>query len=131
MNKLLIGLLIVAAGAGAFFYFNQRTCNKPPQDSLTKEWIVGKWKSDAVMANDSNFSKYQFNFQKDGNVIRSLNDTVKADTLHYEWNKANELVWKEKASDSNGKIYLVTKLTPDSLQVHTADSSIVLFTRIK
>ncbi len=131
MNKLIIGLLIVAAGAGAFFYFNQRTCNKPPQDLLTKEWIVGKWKSDAAMVNDSNFSKYQFDFQKDGNIVRSLNDSVKADTSYYEWNKANELVWKEKASDSTGKIYLVTKLTPDSLQVQAADSSIVLFTRMK
>ena len=131
MNKLIIGLLVVAAGAGAFFYFNQRTCNKPSQDSLTKEWIVGKWKSDAAMANDSYFSKYQFDFLKDGNVVRSLNDSVKADTSYYEWSKANELVWKEKASDSTGKIYLVTKLTPDSLQVQAADSSIVLFTRMK
>ena len=131
MNKLLIGLLIVVAGAGAFFYFNQRSGNKPPQDSLTKEWIVGKWKTDTVMANDSNFSKYQFDFQKDGNVVRSLNDSVKADTSHYEWNKANELVWKEKNSDSTGKVYVVVKLTPDSLQVQAADSSTILFIKLK
>ena len=131
MNKLLIGLLIVAAGAGAFFYFNQRTSSKPPQDLLTKEWIVGKWKTDAVMANDSNFSKYQFDFQKEGNVVRRLNDSVKTDTSCYEWSKANELVWKEKASDATGKVYVVVKLTQDSLQVQAADSSTVLFTRIK
>ena len=129
MNKLIIGLLIVVAGAGAFFYFNQRTNNKPPQDLLTKEWIVGKWKTDAVI--DSNFSKYQFDFLKDGNVIRSLNDSAKSDTSWYEWSKANELVWKEKATDTTGRVYVVLKLTQDSLQVQAADSSTVLFTKMK
>lgn len=129
MNKLIIGLLVIAAGAGIFLLLRKKK-EKTTANSINKEWIVGKWKSDAVMANDSNFSKYQFDFQKDGNVVRSLNDSVKADTTYYEWNKANELVWKEKASDSTGKVYLVTKLTRDSLQVQGADSSTVLFTKV-
>jgi hypothetical protein len=40
---------------------------------------------------------------KMGNIIRSLNDSAKADTSHYEWNKDNALIWKEHASDSTGK----------------------------
>ena len=128
MNKLFIGLLIVAAGAAALFYFNRRTCNKPAQDSLTKEWIVGKWKADA--GKDSVFSSYSYDFLKDGNIVRSLNDSVKADTSHYEWNKKNELVWKENAADSTGKILSVLKLTQDSLQVQAADSSTVLFIKV-
>ena len=91
MNKLIIGLLVIAAGAGIFLLLRKKK-EKTTANSINKEWIVGKWKSDAVMANDSNFSKYQFDFQKDGNVVRSLNDSVKADTTYYEWNKANELV---------------------------------------
>jgi hypothetical protein len=133
MNKLIIGLLIIAAGAGVFFLLRKKK-ETTVINSINKEWIIGKWipitiGTDAV--NDSNFSKFQFDFQKEGNVIRSLNDSVKADTSHYEWNKANELVWKEKASDSTDKVYLVTKLTVDSLQMRATDSSSVLFTKVK
>ncbi len=130
MNKLITGLLVVAAGAGIFLFLRKKK-EATTANSITKEWIVGKWKSDAVMANDSNFSKYQFDFQKDGNVVRSLNDSVKADTSHYEWNKASELVWKEKASDSTGKVYVVAKLTQDSLKVQGVDSSTLLFIKVK
>jgi len=130
MNKLIIGLLIIAAGAGTFFLLRKKK-ETTVTNEIKKEWIIGKWKTDVVMANDSTFSKYQFDFQKDGNIVRSLNDSVKADTSHYEWNKANELVWKEKSSDSTGKIYVVTKLTQDSLQVQAADSSTVLFIKAK
>jgi hypothetical protein len=129
MNKLFIGLLLVAAGAAAFFYFNRRTCNKPAQNSLTKEWILGKWKADA--GKDSAFSKYSYDFLKDGNMLRSLNDSAKADTLYYEWNKNNELTWKENPGDSTGKFFSVQKLTPDSLRVQAADSSTVLFIKLK
>ncbi len=103
----------------------------PTVNSINKEWIVGKWKTDSTVATDSNFSKYQFDFQKDGNVVRSFSDSAKADTSHYEWNKSSELIWKEKSSDSTGKVYVVTKLTRDSLSVQAADSSTILFTNVK
>ncbi len=142
MNKLIIGLLVVAAGAGIFLLLRTKK-ETTTANSINKEWIVGKWNpiaigSDAVMANDSNFSKYQFDFQKDGKVVRSLNDSVKADTTHYELNKANELIWyertpseKEKVSDSTGKVYVVTKLTSDSLQMQATDSSTILFIKLE
>jgi len=129
MNKLLIGLLVVAAGAGTFLLLRKK--NDVTTNGIKKEWIVGTWKTDAVPVNDSAFNKYHYNFQKEGIVLRSLNDSAKADTSHYEWNKTNQLVWKEKASDSTGKIYSVTKLTQDSLQVQTADSSTVVFIKVK
>ncbi len=127
MNKLIIGLLVVAAGAGIFLLLRKKK-ETTTANEMTKEWIVGKWIPITI---GTNFSKYQFDFQKDGKVVRSLNDSVKADTSHYEWSKASELVWKEKASDSTGKVYVVTKLTQDSLQVQAADSSTVLFTKVK
>ena len=46
-------------------------------------------------------------------------------------NKANELVWKEKASDSTGKVYLVSKLTLDSLMIQAVDSSTILLIKMK
>ena len=130
MNKLLIGLLVVAAGAGAFLLLRKKK-NVSVSNEIKKEWIIGVWKTDAVMATDSNFSKYRFNFQKDGNIVRSLNDSAKADTAHYEWNKKNELLWKEKAGDSTGKIFSVLKLTQDSLQVQSQDSATILFVKMK
>ena len=128
MNKLIIGLLIVAAGTGAFFLLRKKK-TATTNNEFKKEWIIGKWKADA--GKDSAFSSYSYDFLKDGNIVRSLNDSAKADTSHYEWNKNNALVWKEKLSDSSGKILSVLKLTQDSLQVRAADSSTVLFTKVK
>jgi hypothetical protein len=130
MKKLFIGLLVVAAGGAAFFLLNKKK-NTAEVATINKELIIGKWKTDAVMANDSGFNKYSYSFQQGGIVLRSLSDSVKADTTHYEWNKANELVWKEKASDSVGTTYSVVKLTQDSLQVQSKDSVTFLFTKIK
>ena len=127
MNKLFIGLLIVAAGAGAFFLLRKK--NNTTTNDIKKEWILGKWKADA--GKDSAFSSYSYDFLKDGNILRSLNDSAKADTSHYEWNKKNELVWKEHASDSTGNIFSVLKLTLDSMQVQSKDSVTILFTKLK
>ena len=136
MNKLLIGLLIIAAGAGTFLYLRNKK-KETVSNEFKKELIIGKWKTNDVLTNDSNFNKFQFNFQQNGTIIRSLNDSAKADTFQFEWNKANELVWaelipteKEKPIDSIGKIYKVIKLTADSFQVKAADSSIILFTKV-
>ncbi len=137
MNKLLIGLLIIAAGAGTFLYLRNKKKETVPNE-FKKELIIGKWKTNDVLTNDSNFNKFQFNFQQNGTIIRSLNDSAKADTIHFEWNKANELIWaeltlkeKEKPIDSTGKIYKVIKLTADSFQVKAAESSTILFTKVK
>ena len=111
--------------------FLRKKKNEITVNSINKEWIIGKWKTDSTVATDSNFSKYQFDFQKDGNVVRSLNGSAKADTMYYEWNKASDLVWKEKSNDSTGKIYAVTKLTRDSLSFQSPDSSTVLFIKTK
>jgi hypothetical protein len=128
MNKLLIGLLIAAAGTGVFFLLLKKK-NTVATNDIKKEWIVGKWKADA--GKDSTFSSYNYDFLKDGNIVKSLNDAAKADTSHYEWNKNNALIWKENASDSAGKVLSVLKLTQDSLQVQAADSSTVLFIKVK
>ena len=127
MNKLFIGLLIVAAGAGVFFVLRKK--KNTTTSNINKEWIIGKWKTDA--GKDSAFSQYSYDFLKEGNIVRSLNDSVKADTSHYEWNKNNELVWKESTGDSTGKVFSILKLTQDSLQVQSKDSVQILFIRTK
>lgn len=128
MNKLFIGLLIVAAGAGIFFVLRKKKSTSTTT-KINKEWIIGKWNADA--GKDSAFSQYRYDFLNDGNIVRSLNDSAKADTAHYEWNKKNELLWKEKAGDSTGKIFSVLKLTQDNLQVQSQDSATILFVKMK
>ena len=132
MNKLFIGLLIVAAGAGIFYYFNQRTCYKPPQNTLSKELLVGKWKA-VIEQPAGDFAEpiYQYEFQQAGTVLRSFQDSAIADTSHYEWSTNNELVWKKNSADSVGKFYAVVQLTKDSLQLQSEDSITALFIKAK
>ena len=145
MKKLFIGLLVIAAGAGIFFFLQ----NKKSEDSNTfqKELVVGKWKLNSldvktkdssayylslISAIDSNFTKYRYDFKADGNVLKSLSDSVKADSSHYQWTKKNELTWKENATDSSAsEIFTVTKLTTDSLLLLSKDSAIFVFTKWK
>lgn len=132
MNKLIIGLLVVATGAGAFFLLNKKKNNDQPIASINKEFIIGQWKTVAVQPiKDSAALNVQYNFQHAGRLIQSVNDSVAKDSSHYEWNKANELVWKAKETDSTGKIFVVLKLTTDSLQLQARDSSTVLLTKVK
>ena len=128
MNKLLIGLLLVAAGAGAYFLLKKKK-DQPVANVLNKELIIGKWKPGNTEPGDSSNVSYRYEFLKDGTVLHSLNDSVKADSSHYEWNKKDELVWKENPVDSAGRVFSIVKLTTDSLQVQLPDSSTLLFTR--
>jgi len=145
MNKLLIGLLVVAVGAGVYFLLLKK--DKPIADNeFKKEWIVGKWKMDALQPGkdsstsfmvgimglvDSNMMKYHYEFTKEGTVLRLLGDLVTKDTTHYEWNKNKQLVWKEDPTDSIGSILQVVKLNKDSLQVQSSDSAVVLFSKLR
>lgn len=130
MNKLLIGLLIVAAGAGAFFLLRQKKTNDP-STKINKEWIIGQWKTADMMPGDSSFTLYSYDFLKDGHIVRSLSDSSVADTLHYEWKKKNELRWSANDVDTTVHEFAVVKLSMDSLQVRAKDSSLILFTKVK
>ena len=132
MNKLFIGLLIIAAGAGVFFLLRKKSTTNGTLNEIKKEWILGKWKTESYQpAKDSAQPLYRYEFLKDGNLLWSLSDSAKADSLHYEWSKNNELVWNEKASDSAGNVFAVLHLGQDTLQVKGKDSVTILFTRFK
>jgi hypothetical protein len=142
MKKVFIGLLIVAAGAGTFYFLQK----KNTETSIEKELLTGKWKLSSldvktkdssdyfvslISAIDSNFTKYRYDFLENGNVLKSLTDSAKADTSHYEWTKKNVLSWKENASDSTNDVFTVTKLTKDSLLLLAKDSATFVFTKVK
>jgi len=140
MKKLIFGLLIAAAATGAFLLLRKKNNST---SAINKDWIIGQWTPlvtgpVTVTTHDSNFTKYSFEFRTDGHVIRSLNDSVKADTTRFVWSREGELVWsgwtpfeKENTGDSTAKTFDVTKLTQDSLQLRSTDSSTVLFTKTK
>jgi hypothetical protein len=126
MNKFFIGLLIVAIGAGGYYFFLRKKDKPIAGNEINKELIIGKWKveQDSV----SNF----YEFQKDGDLLRSSNDSTKADTTFYVWNNSNGIVFKETKDDStDNKVFSVTKLKADSLVLQTKDSSIFYFTKVK
>jgi hypothetical protein len=126
MNKFFIGLLIVAIGAGGYYFFLRKKDKPIAGTEINKELIIGKWKveQDSV----SNF----YEFQKDGDLLRSSNDSTNADTTFYVWNNSNEIVFKETKDDStDNKVFSVTKLKADSLVLQTKDSSIFYFTKVK
>lgn len=131
MNKLFIGLLIIAAGAVTYFLLKNKK-NTTETVAINKEFIIGKWETESDQpAKDSLKPRYKYEFQKEGFAIKSAGDSVKVDTLKYEWNKTSHLVLKENAADSTGKTYKVEKLTKDSLQIIGTDSMVTLLTRIK
>lgn len=147
MKKLFLGLLIIAAGAGAYFLLQNKNKTVQNNNDLQKEWITGQWKLDTMAIHskdsavsiftgvmalvDTNFMKYRYDFRKEGAIIQSLADSVIADTAYYEWKDKNELVWKDAATDSTGESLLVTTLNTGSLVLHSKDSVVFYFTKLK
>ena len=131
MKNLIIGLLVVAAGAGVFFLLKKKKASTEPVSEIKKDLIIGKWKTDAQPGNDSSFKDYQYEFSKEGNIVRSLNDSTIADSVFYTWDKESNLEWKKNAADTTSVLYKVVQLTADSLQLLSKDSSVIQFTRLK
>jgi hypothetical protein len=145
MKKLFFGLLIVAAGTGAFFLLQEK--NKTSNnDGIQRDLIIGKWKLNAlepgndssqaamvafVMALDSNLTKYQYEFNRQGSLLLSFGDSLSGDSSRYEWDKEHQLVVKDSRTDSIADILKVALLNKDSLRLVDKDSSSLLFTRLR
>ncbi len=144
MNKLIIGLLLIAATAGTFYVLQKKRSNVT-NDYVKKELILGKWKIksyDAVEDSshsllvgimalvDSNTFKYTYEFTKDKKVLRLLGDSGSIDTSEFDWQN-DLLLWKEDRQDTTGELLLVKKLDKDSLRLMSDDSTQIIFTREK
>src|SRR5687767_13739280 len=117
MNKLFIGLLIVAAGAGVFFILSKKKY-KPVADKMNKEWIIGKWQTIFVESlKDSAEKDYRFEFQPEGLTLRSKSDAREADSTHYAWTENDELMNRENPSDTVGARFTVLKLSTHKTNV--------------
>ena len=144
MKKVFIGLLMLAAGAATFFLLQKK--DKPiTGNNIQKEWIIGKWKLDSLHflkdSNDNflvgimgmvelNLKKYHYEFTKDGSISVSLGDSLTKDSSRYEWNKKDQLIWKEYPADTTGEVFNVSIPHKDSLVVQSQDSSVLLFTKV-
>jgi hypothetical protein len=145
MKKVFIGLLIIAAGAGAYWFLQKKKTET--KDAIEKELLVGKWKLDslnlppkdsgnlvtALLLMDSTFRQSRYEFQKGGTFLQTLNDSAKAktDTSYYEWGRQNELLIKQSVKDSVGEILSVRKLNIDSLVLQSKDSTLFVLTKLK
>lgn len=130
MKKIFIGLLILAAGAGAYYLLSQQKRIEPVSENK-ETLLLGKWKAGfPAQGMDSLFAGFLYEFQQDG--IALIRDTANAttDSSVYEWNKAGDLLFRENAKDSAAEVYTVLLLTKDSLQVKNKDNKEYLFTRL-
>ncbi len=145
MKKVFIGLLIVAAGVGTF-YFLQEKNSSSNNNNNQHENIIGKWKLDSIQAlNDSvnkfmsgiigiiepDLKKYSYEFKKDGAILISEVDSLATDSSRYQWNKNNQLTWLEYPADTMGEVFSVSLLNKKSLALLSADSVVLLFSRVK
>lgn len=143
MKKVFIGLLIVAAGAAAFFFFRKKQTTIS-DSNLQKEWIIGKWKLDSIHSSKdstdkftsgiigivaSDLMKYRYEFKPGGAIV--LVDSLTKDSSKYEWNKKDQLIWKENPADTSGEIFNVSIPHKDSLLLQSTDSAVLLFTKVK
>ncbi len=145
MKKLFIGLLILAAGAGAFYYLQKEDKSITSNNSQQKR-IIGKWKIDSLYFSkdsnynfmrgimgmlDSNLGKYHYEFTKDGFIFYAIGDSLIKDSSRYEWTNSSRLIWKEHPADTSGDIYTVSMPAKDSLVLHTADSTVLSFKKLR
>ena len=138
MKQLFIGLLIIAAGAGGYYFLQ----NKNPR-AIEKELLIGKWTVDSLYAppkdslsvmillKDSTFRKFAYDFQKNGVFLQTKTDPSRIDSSYYEWNNNDELLIKESAKDSTGETYSVKKLNRDSLVLQSKDSAVFVLRKIR
>ena len=143
MKKVFFGLLILAAGTS--IYFLMRKQNKLNDAHNSKhDWILGQWKLDSIRVSgdstgqfmvgimgmvDSNLLNYHYEFQKNGIIKTTLSDSLVQDSVRYEWNKQDQLVWKEYPSDTTGEAFTVLLPHPNSLVLQSQDSTSLMFSK--
>lgn len=142
MKKTILAVILMAAAGGAAYFLLQK--KKSSANHIQQELIIGKWKLDSLYEGkdsaalfvgimgmvDSNLVNYDYDFRKDGYILKFLKDSMQKDTTRFEWTKDNDLLWKEPG-DSSGQKLAVTKLNKDSLLLQSNDSTVFYFSRLR
>jgi hypothetical protein len=146
MKKIIIGLLLIAA-AGTGVYYLLKEKNEPAIGSINKNHVIGKWKIDSLVAikdstkdgvalllfaMDSNARNQVYDFLESGQVLVSLpsDSAPKKDTSSYAWGKDNEMLWKEKYTDSTAEAMTVIKLGKKDFVLQSKDCTLVYFKKV-
>jgi len=148
MKKTILAVILVTAVGGGAYYLLQKKKQDNPVPMINKKLVIGKWKIDSLVspkdstkdglalllfAIDSNVRNQVYDFQTNGQVFISLptDSLSKKDTSSFTWGKDNEIVWKEKYSDSTTESMTVIKLDKKDLVLQSADSTLVYFKKVK
>lgn len=147
MKKIIIGLLFIAAAATGVYYLLREKRNEPVSGSIKKEQLIGKWKIDSLVAVkdstkdglalllfaiDFTARNQVYDFQESGQVLVSLpSDSIsQKDTSSYAWGRENEMLWKEKYTDSTAEAMTVIKLDKKDFVLQSKDSTLVYFKKV-
>jgi len=138
MKTIFTVLVLAALGAGAYFYFSK----KHSASADPKELLAGKWKIDSVnlthsrdsslalafLVSDSNLHNYEFDMNKKGLIIQSLNGRTE-DTSLYEMTGGEELlIWRQ--NDSVKSKWRINTLDSLNLVIQGKDSAVFTFKKI-
>ncbi|MBN8688968.1 MAG: hypothetical protein J0M10_18300 [Chitinophagales bacterium] len=131
MKKIFIGLLILAAGTGAYFLLKQPQTPTPDSENRTV-LLQGNWVARfPATGKDSLFTTFQYAFLQDGLALIRDTATATTDSSYYAWSKTGDLLFKEKQTDSVAvNTYTVLLLNKDSLLVKDTANKEYLFTRL-
>src|SRR6185436_14896994 len=143
MKKIILAVILMAAAGGGIYYLLQKKKHSDPGLAINKELIAGRWKIDsldisrtkdssialALLVLDSNLKKYEFEVDKKGLIIQSLNG-VAEDTSHYQFSDDDQL-WIWARADSAKTKWAINKLDSVSMVVRDKDSAVFSFRKIK
>ncbi len=131
MKKIIFGLLIVAAGAGAYYLLSQKKQIEPAAEDKST-LLLGKWKAmEPVSGSDSSLmAGLQYEVLKDGVALVRDSASAAPDSIYYTWTDAGDLQIRLNAADTTTEKFNVVVLNKDSLQMKDKDSKLYRFTRI-
>lgn len=136
--------IVLAALGGALYYLFEMRKSTPATVSF-RDNLIGTWKIDSValsqndsgnvlgltiLALDSNYLKYTYQFDKEGFVVKNLADTT-VEKLNYQLKDSTHLTFI--AGDSTNEEFHNTIVSFDAGQftLLASDSSLLFFKRQK
>ncbi len=142
MKKLFIAAVLIAALGGALYYVTEMRTSKAASQSFS-ETVIGEWRMDSVavskndsgnvlglmiLAIDSNYLNYTYQFAADGSVNKKLGDSI-AEQFKYIINDSAQLTFV--ATDSSKEEFKNTVISFDKQQftLRASDSSLLYFKR--
>ncbi len=131
MKKIIFGLLIVAAGAGAYYLLSQKK-NIELVSENKSTLLLGKWKAaNRIGSSDSSLlAGFQYEVLKDGVALVRDSAASVADSFYYAWTDEGDLQIRLKAADTAIEKFNVVLLNKDSLQLKDKESKLYRFSRM-